>query len=151
MASSNTLPKVALSIRQPWATLVLMGRKTVEIRRWSTPVRGRIFLHAGKIADPRSEGWDAITEEWRPLTELRGGLIGTIELTDCIAYRTLDQFRADQQLHLNDPTWFLPPVLWGFRFAKPKPMKFHPCPGQVKFFPVESPPPPARRVVRPPG
>ena len=30
----------ALSIRQPWAELILQGRKTIELRTWKTSYRG---------------------------------------------------------------------------------------------------------------
>lgn len=37
---------LALSIRQPWASLIAMGAKTVEVRSWSTPHRGPLLIHA---------------------------------------------------------------------------------------------------------
>lgn len=42
---------LALSIRQPWAELILQGRKTIEIRTWDTDYRGPFWLHTGKSAD----------------------------------------------------------------------------------------------------
>ena len=36
-----------LSIRQPWAWLILHGGKDVENRNWATKVRGRVLIHAG--------------------------------------------------------------------------------------------------------
>jgi activating signal cointegrator 1 len=38
----------ALSLTQPWATLVAIGAKRVETRSWSTPYRGPIAIHAAK-------------------------------------------------------------------------------------------------------
>jgi hypothetical protein len=38
----------ALTIRQPWATLIAEGVKTIETRSWSTKHRGPIAIHAGK-------------------------------------------------------------------------------------------------------
>ena len=43
-------PAYALSVRQPWAALLVAGRKTVEVRTWSTAVRGRVFIHAARGA-----------------------------------------------------------------------------------------------------
>ena len=44
----------ALSIRQPWATLVMQGAKTMEIRSWK-PVNmvfpETLLIHAGKKPD----------------------------------------------------------------------------------------------------
>lgn len=39
---------MALSIKQPWAELILLGRKTIEVRSWSTDFRGMLALHTGK-------------------------------------------------------------------------------------------------------
>ena len=36
----------ALSLLQPWATLVVIGAKKIETRSWSTPHRGRLLIHA---------------------------------------------------------------------------------------------------------
>jgi hypothetical protein len=38
----------AISLQQPWATLVAMGLKQVETRSWSTKHRGRLAIHATK-------------------------------------------------------------------------------------------------------
>lgn len=37
----------ALSVRQPWASLICSGRKTIELRTWSTKYRGDIVILAG--------------------------------------------------------------------------------------------------------
>jgi hypothetical protein len=37
----------ALTIRQPWASLVALGVKTIETRSWSTKYRGPLLIHAG--------------------------------------------------------------------------------------------------------
>lgn len=36
----------ALSVRQPWASLIAWGDKTVEHRSWSTAHRGPLLIHA---------------------------------------------------------------------------------------------------------
>src|SRR5690554_6301238 len=36
----------ALSIKQPWASLIAYGIKDVENRTWKTSYRGRIYIHA---------------------------------------------------------------------------------------------------------
>ena len=38
----------ALSLTQPWATLVAIGAKRIETRTWSTSYRGLVAIHAGK-------------------------------------------------------------------------------------------------------
>lgn len=37
----------ALTLHQPWASLIALGAKTIETRSWSTPYRGRLAVHAG--------------------------------------------------------------------------------------------------------
>lgn len=39
---------LALSIRQPWASLILKAGKDIENRCWQTKVRGRVLIHAAK-------------------------------------------------------------------------------------------------------
>ena len=38
----------ALTLHQPWATLVAVGEKRIETRSWSTDYRGPLAIHAGK-------------------------------------------------------------------------------------------------------
>jgi len=38
----------AISLLQPWASLVVMGIKTIETRNWATKHRGTILIHASK-------------------------------------------------------------------------------------------------------
>lgn len=41
----------ALSIRQPWASLIASGRKTIEVRTWSTSYRGPLLICASRRPD----------------------------------------------------------------------------------------------------
>ena len=41
----------ALSLRQPWATLMAEQYKCIETRSWSTPYRGALAIHAAKKKD----------------------------------------------------------------------------------------------------
>ena len=45
----------ALTIRQPWATLIALGVKTIETRSWRAPkalIGQRVAIHAGKALPP---------------------------------------------------------------------------------------------------
>jgi len=53
------------------------------------------------------------------------------------AYRSAEAFVADQARHLNDPSWFQPPYLYGFLFANPRVLPFRAYKGNVRFFIVE--------------
>jgi hypothetical protein len=129
-------PTHALSIRQPWAALVVLGFKTVEVRTWATRRRGPLWIHAGNIVDDRTEAWDwIVTPELRRLAGLTGGLIGTVELVDCIPYSDPRQFLADVPRHRNDPAWFKVP-LHGFVLARAEPQPYRAFVGNTFFFPI---------------
>ncbi len=130
-------PEVALSIKQPWATLVVHGLKTIEIRRWPTLRRGRVLIHAGKVPDDRLSGWARVPTELESFARLRGGIVGAVEVADCLTYRTLEEFTRDQGAHCNEPEWFEPPALYGFQMGKPETVAFRPYAGWFKFFTVE--------------
>jgi len=131
----------ALSIKQPWATLLVHGIKTIEIRRWPTARRGLVYIHAARVPDERPAGWNLLPGNLKETAELGGGLIGTARLVECKAYRSAARFVADQRLHLNEPDWFEEPVLYGFTFASPEVIPFQRYPGWFRFFEVKTPPP----------
>lgn len=80
----------ALSLTQPWATLVVIGAKRIETRSWKTPFRGRLAIHASK-SFPR---WARELGDIEPFKSAlagievkdlpRGALIGAVTL-DAIA------------------------------------------------------------------
>lgn len=117
----------------------MAGKKTIEVRKWPTTIRGRVYIHAGRSADDRPEAWTAVTDDLRPLAALRGGVIGAADLTGCVLYRTAAEFAADAANHGNDPTWFEPPCMYGFNFRGGHPVSFVPCRGTVRFFRVQFP------------
>src|SRR5262245_9707577 len=129
-------PRVALSLKQPWAALVVSGLKSIEIRRWTSDRRGRIYIHASKTPDPRPEAWARLPPELKPAAAVMGGLVGTVEITGCVSYSDLSMFRADGWLHFNEPAWFQPPTMYGFVLAHPKRATFRPVDGNVRFFSV---------------
>lgn len=68
----------ALSIRQPWAELILEGRKKMELRSWSTDYRGRLWVHTGRKSDLELERFYGFTDLFK------GGYLGVADLTDVI-------------------------------------------------------------------
>lgn len=40
-----------LSVRQPWADLIVYGERLIEIRCWKNYYRGPLLIHASKIID----------------------------------------------------------------------------------------------------
>ena len=135
---SRSVRLPALSVRQPWAALLISGRKTIEIRTWPTKVRGPILIHAGKRSDKRPAGWAWVEPQDHSVrTNLTGGVIGVADLVECMAYQSAAEFDADRDCHRNPAEWFRPPVLYGFRFENPRPVRFEPYKGNTFFFPVE--------------
>ena len=44
----------ALSIKQPFAELILQERKKIEIRKWNTDFRGEFLIHSSKKSDEKA-------------------------------------------------------------------------------------------------
>ncbi len=42
---------IALSVKQPWASMIASGKKTIETRTWTTAYRGPILICAGQSPD----------------------------------------------------------------------------------------------------
>ena len=40
-----------LSLKQPYADLLVFGEKTIELRKWNTRFRGEFLIHASKNID----------------------------------------------------------------------------------------------------
>jgi activating signal cointegrator 1 len=45
----------AITLHQPWASLIAVGAKRIETRSWPTPYRGWLAIHAGKTFPPDAE------------------------------------------------------------------------------------------------
>ena len=139
----------ALSLKQPWAALLVAGLKTIEIRRWSTRYRGRVLIHAARCDDLRPEGWALLPDHWRFLAEFRQGILGEADLVDCRFYPSADSFAADVAQHGNAPQWFKPPGLYGLCFERMRLVPFVSLPGFVRLFEVDWNEAPAPAI--PPG
>jgi ASCH domain len=135
----------ALSVKQPWAALLVGGVKTVEVRTWTTPRRGPFLIHAAKVPDPRPQAWDALPDRLRELAGRAGGVVGAADLLDVIAYTSPGQFAADAGRHRVPADWYRGPV-YGFVVANARPLPFRPWPGNTSFFPFPPPPPPANVI-----
>lgn len=121
----------ALSLQQPWASLVVLGLKTVENRTWRTPYRGVIVIHASqnRIYDLAPPWAWAEAERLLPqhIALPTGCLIGTVEIVDCQRYR--DCADLDTDPFADGP--------WCWRLRNPRRFKTCiPCPGRPKFFEV---------------
>lgn len=122
---------LALSIRQPWAWLILHAGKDIENRTWQTKVRGRVLIHASKgmtvsehnnafLFAYRILGGDRMTEAPFPDQLGRGGIVGSVEIVDCVT--------------ASASPWWMGPV--GFVLRDPRPLPFMPYKGRLGFFDV---------------
>jgi hypothetical protein len=109
---AENMPNVALSIRQPWAHHILFDGKDVENRTWPTCRRGLVLIHTGKTVDTVDR--EEVTARNMPL----GGIVGVVEIVDCVT-------------SMNSP-WFFGP--YGFVLRNPRPLPFVPCRGRLGFF-----------------
>ena len=135
---------IALSIRQPWASLILKAGKDIENRCWPTKFRGRMLIHSAKgmtrtehedaiafavgaiQADPRNAG----TAKRTTLRDLgfafddlqRGGIVGSVEIVDCVSS--------------SASPWFCGG--YGFVLRNPQMLPFAPFKGSLGFFDVPS-------------
>ena len=91
----------ALTLTQPWASLVATGAKMVETRSWSTSYRGPLAIHAAKGMDDAAVaacftepfeaalGWPE--DGWDPRADLpRGAVLATVTLVDVVPIRDPD-------------------------------------------------------------
>ena len=76
----------ALTIKEPWATLIIEGYKEYEFRSWKTNCRGKILIHAGKSLESNQAKKFA---EYN-LKYSCGEIIGEADLVDCI--KVTEQF-----------------------------------------------------------
>lgn len=117
----------ALSIKQPWAHLIVHGGKDVENRTWATKHRGRFLVHAsqGMTRAEHSAVVRYCADRGLPAPaayELlqRGGIVGSVSLVDC--------------QRASPSAWFMGDV--AFVLADPQPVPFVPCKGRLGFFDV---------------
>lgn len=125
-----------LSIRQPWAWLIINAGKDIENRSWHTKLRGRFLVHAAKgmTNDEYCDGlefamrtadiqllrdlpsWQEMRQQWC------GGIVGSVELV-----ASLDR---------SDSPWYMGQK--AFQLRNPLPLPFTPLKGRLGFFEVDS-------------
>ncbi len=74
-----------ISIRQPWAALIVSGLKDVENRTWPTRYRGPILVHASQRPDNISlEDIERRFGVSPPSLQPLGGVVGIADVVDCV-------------------------------------------------------------------
>lgn len=111
-----------ISIKQPFAWLLINGYKDLENRNWKTNFRDDILIHASKEVD--TSGYTFVKTNY-PDIKLpdidkfeRGGVVGKITITDVVEKST--------------SRWFF--GSYGFVMENPIKCKFHPCKGSLSLW-----------------
>lgn len=136
---------LGLTLHEPWSSLVALGHKPIENRRWAPPKYflergGWIAIHAGKTYDPLATGW--IRDRFPDLAIPRSSSTGIIAVARVVGWlepvtgemRLHDQSAAppsdaDRRWHMADQYgWILRDLV---RLREPVP-----CRGYQKLWPL---------------
>lgn len=105
----------ALSVRQPWASLIADGKKTIELRRWRCGFTGELLIVASK-AGSKSDGLP------------RGVALCIVDVVECRAATPADAGRACCKVGEDRFAWVI---------ARPRPVSPVPIRGRLGIFWVE--------------
>lgn len=111
----------AISLKQPWADMVVTGRKTIETRKWNTRYRGDLIICSS--AKPTDMG-------------IAGCALGIVEIYDARPMQKEDEKKACIKVYPKAHAWLLRNIR---RITKPVSIK-----GQLGIFTVKLP----RLVIR---
>jgi hypothetical protein len=115
----------ALSVREPWASLIANGEKTVENRTWAPRLSlpFRIAIHASCRPDTALCRRFGIDESRLTL----GAIIATVDVVDIVTSR--------RELNDLDARYWLGPVGWILRNARKLEQPIR-CRGRLGLWPV---------------
>jgi hypothetical protein len=110
----------AITVRQPWAWLLIHGGKDIENRNWPTLYRGPIAIHAAKGLT-EAEYQDAVDFVLRVDPHMayripkfdqleRGCVIGTMTMHGCVIESSSPWFHGKYGFHLIEPIPAVNPV-----------------------------------------
>lgn len=117
----------AITIKQPWASLIVHGIKNIENRTWRCPkkyIGQRVLIHASakpvEMRNPNSvftkAQWDSLSLEYQRNIICGDGLlnsaiIGSIEIVDCIQdYPSIWAEKGFYNWVLANPVLFKQPI-----------------------------------------
>lgn len=148
-------PLHALSLTQPWATLIVRGSKEVETRSWPTNFRGEVAIHAskgytkGELVHLRccwnfcgalgiKMGFDGNLWETLPF----GAIVGIATLHDCQPTDNFTQSFLDTPRGTSPYQWTERQMgnfdlgRYGFRLSNVREITPVPCKGMLGFWRV---------------
>ena len=122
-----------LSISQPFADLIVSGKKNIELRDWNTHFRGEFLVHAPiKI---RTDDCKRLKIKNKLIT---GAIVGKAELYNVKKYDSVKKVKVDQKFHFASKKF--QGKTFGFMLKNAKPFRIPiPYKGQLGFFDVSIP------------
>lgn len=127
----------AISIEQPYAQLILDGRKTIENRSWTTSYRGPLAICAGIKFDRLA------CNQYYPSVNLSTGVIlGTVYLVGMVWVDSTDEIVTDMdvtpQLLQSIRDWYNPDA-WGWILQSPQKIAPRAITGKLGLFEIDYP------------
>jgi hypothetical protein len=92
----------AISIRQPFASMLLNRSKIIETRKRNTHIRERIYIHSSKQYDKRAMKYFALN----PNNFQHGYILGTIEIINSFRFENKQQFDSLRPLHRSPYNYY---------------------------------------------
>jgi len=121
-----------LSVSQPFADLIIKGKKTIELRHWNTNYRGEFLIHSPskiKLDDCKRLG---IAHS----TLITGAIVGKATIYDTKKYQTRKEFVLDKKYHFAPDDYFGIKT-FGFLLKNAKQFKIPiPVKGKLGFFDI---------------
>lgn len=94
----------ALTVRQPWAAMLVAGEKTIELRSWPTEHRGDLLICASAADD---DVWFADGDERLLLPA--GAIVGVVHVIDCRPAVDTDKDAAMCDIPVGAYAWVIDP------------------------------------------
>jgi len=120
-----------LSVSQPYADLIVKGKKTIELRTWNTKFRDEFLVHA-----PLKIKKNVCLKMGIDETKLRVGvIIGKAEIYDVKVYNSIAELKVDYKKHFASEEFLY--HKYGFLLKNPKELRIPiPYKGSLGFFNV---------------
>ena len=123
-----------LSVSQPYADLIISGKKTIDLRTWNTKFRGEFLVHApSKIKEDvcRRLGVDKSKL-------MTGVIIGKVEIYNVRFYHSIEELGRDYNKHFLIEDSLL--HRYGFQLRNSKALRIPiPYKGSLGFFEFKIP------------
>lgn len=117
MAPMNEEVRI-LTVKQPWAALLVLGVKTIELRSRPTKYRGHVLILAGQSYSEVGAEW-GLDDPSVDTLAARGAIVGAVRLVGCeptteehrdascvpssVPLAGLFSWRVERAIHLDSP------------------------------------------------